>query len=163
VQWQKHGVGGVFHFLWQNSDTEGTQPPAIYIFSGIDRNSKTFLSWVYRVAPVFGGLYVEVHDPYTQRCTQDALFNSAARYDINVQISVELPKLIEKELDALPFYHFCGLGFVDPSERRGYCFRLPGSGQRDEIFDSLGRLALPLRSLIDANFGMIELRPAGNP
>jgi hypothetical protein len=35
-QLERHGVGGVFHFVWQNAIMEGTQMPTVYIFSGID-------------------------------------------------------------------------------------------------------------------------------
>ena len=158
-QLERHGVGGVFHFLWQNANMEGAQGPTVYIFSGIDRASRTVWSWMYRVVPVQGGLYIEANDPYMERATRDVIFDSAARYDLDAHITtVDFPKLIERELAALPYYYFCGFGFVDPSDRRKtFGFFSPTGGKREDIVDSSGKPTPFIANMIYDNFGLITL------
>jgi hypothetical protein len=116
---------------------------------------------MYRVAPVQGGLYIEVRRPEGEIATRDVIFDGAARYDIGVHPEAKLRELIEKELAKLPYFNFLGIGFINPSERRGICFGLSLHGTREDIFDSDNKLALKIRNMIDVNFGSIKIFPEG--
>jgi len=153
-QWQGHGVGGVFHFILQTADADWAQRPAVYVFSEIDRASNTIRPWMYRVAAVRGGLYIESHDHYTERCTRDVIFNDAT-FNIAAHGYVELAERVEKELAALPFYNFFGIGFVHPWDRKLFSFHFSDDGKREDVLDSSGKLIPSIKALLDANFSKV--------
>jgi hypothetical protein len=152
-----HGVGGVFHFVWQSEAFDAPQKPAVYLFSTADRTSRIIRSWVYRVAAVQGGLYVESHAPAESASGRGvvaklASFDTAARYDVAMHPENELRAMVEAELASLPFYFFCGLGFADPSDRKGFGFVVSTKGKREDLFDDEGRITPYLAARIAENF-----------
>jgi len=60
--------------------------------------------------------------------------------------------MVEAELASRPFYFFCGLGFTDPNDRRGFGFKVSTNGRREDIFDLAGRLTPDLAARIVENF-----------
>jgi hypothetical protein len=159
-QLHEEGVGGLFHFVWQTAGSEGPQEPAVYIFCMVNRASNTVYSWVYRVVPFQEGVYIEEYKPATDRFIAKFIFNSATS-EIVVPSGSEFERFLDRELAALPYFNFCGIGFIDPSERRGLCFDFRPFGKREDIFDGGdGRtLARNLRILIDQHFGLIQIFP----
>jgi hypothetical protein len=149
-----YGVGGVFHFVWQSAATELPQAPAVYILSGHDKARNETWSWLYRVVPVLGGLCIEWPDGVPR----DFLFDTAARYDVEVDINANPSgffDLLEKSLATLPYYCFCGLGFVEPSARRLFGFQVNSHGKREDLIDSSGNLTSVFRAWIDENFSAL--------
>ena len=84
-----------------------------------------------------GGLYLESHRPADSASDRAMLaklasFDTAARYDVAMRTENELRAMDEAELASLPFYFFCGLGFADPSDRKGFGFVASTKGKREE-------------------------------
>ncbi len=154
---EKHQVGGVFHFIYQTEQTEATQTPAIYIFSMANRSAKSIYSWIYRVACVQGGLYVERHSPPDSRSKEvkvevDAFFDDASRLDASKLDKESLHDQIIAELNSIPFYCFCGFGFTPPQDRKSFGFKIATKGKREDLFDESGTPNTTLRKMIVRNF-----------
>lgn len=149
------GVGGVFHFIQQTASLEATQHPALYLFSAVDRTSREIRTWLYRVSSAQGGLYVESHAPPDYPGSKGIVnklitFDVAARYDVLGMPENKLRAVVEVELASQPFYRFCGFGFTDPSERRGFGFMTSTNGKRQDLFDEEGHPTPKLQAhLID--------------
>jgi hypothetical protein len=156
---KQHFVGGVFHFICQTNGVEAPQKPTIYIFSARIPDSRTIYSWIYRVAYVQKGLWVEAHMPPNQNARAPngqsekmILFDEASRDDIRNVDRGTLDKEIKDELNSLPFYFFCGFGFANPSDRNLYSFIASTSGRREDIFDKAGDLMPGPRGFITSNY-----------
>jgi hypothetical protein len=152
-----HGVGGVFHFASQGPSFEAPQQPAVYVFSQADRSSRSIRAWLYRIAAVQGGLYVESHAPADTpetagRVKKLVSFDTAARYDAASYTEDQLRAMVDQELGSLPFYFFCGFGFTDPTDRRSVGFIASSRGQRGDVFDESGKIVPAFAAQIVRNF-----------
>lgn len=154
-EWLKeHGVGGVFHFVAQTPSGESAQAPAVYVFSAADRVNKTIRSWLYRVVPVAGGLYVEERIPPSVEggegsVSNDTLFDTAARYDLPKYTEEELVGMVKEELDAIGSrFFFCGFGFADPGDRASTGFVATNELRIEDLFAPDGRLTSWVRDQI---------------
>ena len=155
----RYQVGGVFHFVCQYSNGEETQQPALYIFSSAHPPSKTIYGWMYRVAFVHSGLYVEIHKPYNpalnfprEKTEKYILFDNASSPEISKISHKELMQRVRNETAKLPFCFFCGFGFTPPQDRQSYGFVLPKDGKYEEIFQPDGQLKSEFQRLIQSNF-----------
>jgi hypothetical protein len=155
----QHQVGGVFHFLCQDSKTEQLQSPAVYIFSTFSPSSQTILGWIYRVAFARGGLYVEIHKPYNpasglprEETEKHILFDKASSPSLD-KISVgQLQQEANDAISKLPFCFFCGFGFTPPQDRKSMGSLLPKDGKYEEVFEPDGQLRAEIKVLINSNF-----------
>lgn len=62
-QLEQHGVGGVFHFVYQTRAREGRQAPALYVLSDLDPSRRIAYGWMFRIAYVGSILVVESLTP----------------------------------------------------------------------------------------------------
>lgn len=181
---EQYGVGGVFHFIYQNREVEQRQGPAVYIFSALG-GSRTIHPFFFRVVGVQGGLYVEervppgnaIEDPDGQMVTklEYALLDTIARPDIaldesgitstrdnggklRLEVPEELCRQLEdqviQEVDLSPFYQFCGFGFTDPHHRNSLRFLVSRSGRREDIFGRDGYLLPTHQQFLERNFSV---------
>ncbi len=141
---EDRGVGGLFHFIWQNNETEGVQQPAVYVISAADVLHKMICSWIYRVTCVD---YAIVMDNPIVKARELYLDTTArpGRELIDHPNYEEIKRNICVKADTQPFYYFCGFGFSDPIHR-GECgfhittkgdFKVSGNGWIDQKFKAL--------------------------
>lgn len=122
---EKYHVGGTFHFLWQDMQGEHTQFPAVYVLSDADPKKKIICSWLYRVAYAQGALVVD--NPITN--AREIIMDSAARPNFKLIPTDKLKLDIAREIDAQPFYYFCGFGFSDPKHRGEFGIAITTEGK----------------------------------
>ena len=185
---EEYGVGGLFHFISQNSTGEYRQQPAVYIFSALD-SSLNVLSFIFRAVRIPTGLYVEEILPRGHyRIAPDgrkvspfcyALLDSIARQDLSLdrpdfflddegrmripeEFEQQLQQAMREEIDPQPFYHFCGFGFTDPRYRNIYKVLVHPAGRVDDILDEDGRLQPSHRRHIDENFSITSIRTSSS-
>ena len=158
VKLEEYKVGGVFHFISQTDSEDLGQNPAIYLFSAANRKSKEIYTWLYRIASVAGGLYVEAHIPPKNRgkdgySEKHAFFDGASRLDVEIVDEEELQTELREELDELPFYFFLGFGFTDPYDRKSFGFQVSTNGKQEELLTPTGSLQQFFQERIAENFG----------
>ncbi len=130
------GVGGVFHFVYQTPDCEGRQEPALHVICDAHPSTRRVFSWQYRVAFVGECLAVETLTPPEQNAADPS---GEARTDLSFSSSLSpkeagagaeaLMESIVREVEAQPFYYFCGVGFSNPRYRNFFLFDL-SDGER---------------------------------
>jgi hypothetical protein len=150
-------VGGPFHFLYQTGEVESTQNPAVYIFSAADRKAKIVSSWWYRVAYARGGLYIECWSPPSRDSTHSGieeylLFSSAASPGIQTLDTNTLYEQVKRDLNAQPFWFFCGLGHTYPRDREHHFFNVSADGKKEDLIGEDGQLTPDIRKLIESGF-----------
>lgn len=152
---EANDVGGVFHFAIQTAGCESPQHPAVYLLVDTNKTSRRANIWFYRVAHVQGGLYVDHLMPPGQESPdspgirrQEFNVDSASRLNVEHLDEQRLQEAVKAELDALPFFRFCGVGFAQPELRDYRAFRFAQHGTREEIFDADGNLQPEWRALI---------------
>jgi len=154
---EKHHVGGIFHFLWQDIQGEHAQCPTVYVFSDADPTKKTIYSWVYRVAYAQGALVVD--NPITN--AREIIMDTAARPNFGLIPSDQLNLDIGKEIDAQPFYYFCGFGFADPKHRGEYGIAI--TTERKYVVDKAGSIFPPFNALLQDKFSRDYKLVIGSP
>lgn len=122
---EKYHVGGIFHFLWQDMQGEHTQFPAVYVLSAADPKKKIICSWLYRVAYAQGALVVD--NPITN--AREIITDTAARPNFGLIPNDKLKLEVVSEIDAQPFYYFCGFGFADPKHRGEFGIAITTEGK----------------------------------
>lgn len=155
---EEKGVGGVFHFAFQTSNQEAIQEPALYVFSAANLKTKQVTCWLYRVCFVQGCLIVEHIIPPNQDAAaplgkheRHAFCDEASRPDIVTQL--ESPGFADKmkeEINALPFYQFCGFGFLNPIHRKGFGYHFTNEGKYVVTKD--GEIADEYKAFIVSHF-----------
>lgn len=133
VKIERHGVGGVFHFVFQTDKSEHTQKPSLYVLADAEVRLRTIYYWQYRVCFVNHWLVIDAlippgRSPDFPRGTQDriALLDEASLPPKEVgewnpqELYKHLQDNIESELEQQPFYFFCGIGYTNPKHRRGF-------------------------------------------
>lgn len=118
-------VGGVFNFVYQTSTDDSFQEPALYIFSDVNRNTNKILLWGYRVCRIQEGLYLECNDnsllPGIPEEVYAALFHDPTEVELeDIRANPEFQQKIQKMINELPFYYFCGFGYVHPRFQYGH-------------------------------------------
>jgi hypothetical protein len=122
---EKYHVGGVFHFLWQDYEQEHAQHPAVYVMSAADQNKKEIHSWIYRVSYSQGALVID--NPVSN--SREIIMDTAARPNFKFLPWEDLKATINSEIDAQPFYYFCGFCFSDPKYQGGYGISITTEGK----------------------------------
>lgn len=119
-------VGGVFNFVYQTSADDNFQEPTLYIFSDIHPDTNKILLWGYRVCRVPVGLYLECNDssllPGIPDEVYTAIFHDPTVVDEleHIRTNPEFEQEIRKLISELPFYYFCGFGYVHPRFQYGH-------------------------------------------
>jgi hypothetical protein len=144
---ESYGVGGPFHFVYQTSDLELPQRPSLYVLSDLDQRNDNIYHWMHRVCYTEYALAVETYVPLGQIRNapgggwKPSFFLDTAscrdlptleKFDLAMQdesLSQGLHKEIARQVASLPFYYFCGFGFVNPEYRGKYMFHVAGSGE----------------------------------
>jgi hypothetical protein len=156
---EKNGVGGAFHFTFQNTQLESVQEPALYVFCDVNLASQRVTCWFYRVCFVEGCLVIEQVIPPNQipdapegKHERFASCDEAARPDIVEQLTNDptFHKKMKRQLNAQPFYRFCGFGFTNPLYRKGFGFHFTTEG--DYVVTPDGQISEEYKSLIISNF-----------
>lgn len=153
----KNGVGAPFHFMFQTYNGEVPQKPAIYIFSSRDGTKKDIYSWIYRVAYLSRGVYFETRMPpmQDQRYPSGKIERAMIGPDPElIEIESNILSESEIELNALPYFYFCGIGFSPPSNRNTNGYFVSPTGNIAEIFGETGKFQPAIEHLIKANFGL---------
>jgi len=122
---EKYHVGGVFHFLWQDYGQEQAQYPAVYVLSAADTVNKEIHSWIYRISYSQGALVID--NPVTN--SREIIMDTAARPNFKILPWEDLKVKINREIDAQPFYYFCGFCFSDPKYQGGYGISITTEGK----------------------------------
>ena len=114
---EQNDVGGIFHFLWQDSTNEYAQHPAVYVLSAANDDIRTIYIWIYIVAYIEDCLVVE--NPIIE--ATEYFFSSISRpsrtQDHYFNRWHEVVSEIDKQANSLPFYYFCGFGFPQITKR----------------------------------------------
>lgn len=155
------GVGGPFHFVYQTPTEEVPQGPALYLFATGVRKTRHFYPWGYRVVHIpSGALYVERVYParFPMFAAPDS--GSAVLMD-STTTAPELARLfaedeakakaiVKEQVEALPFYVFCGFGNPDANPLRSRAFNaiLSDEGRKGDIFASDGTLREDVHQLM---------------
>lgn len=111
-----HGVGGVFHFSYQDHQTEHRQHPAVYLVIRVIPERRTLLHTLYRVT--FAQMALVVEDGSTQSFNisiDEAAWPPVAKLDLLGRAKLK-KRLVNDALDQ-PFYNFLGAGFADEARR----------------------------------------------
>lgn len=128
----QHDVGGVFHFIAQTSGQEYRQRPSLFIISVIDQSHNSIYLWMYRVAPVMGGIVLETYLPPRQDKThplgglmRDSYFDYVSTEGVQKAIlggkaGKEFSSRLTDELGTLEFYYFLGWGFAHSRYRSNF-------------------------------------------
>lgn len=118
-------VGGVFNFVYQTNTDDSFQKPALYIFSDIDEDATKISYLGYRVCHIPEGLHILSNDPSLLPRIPDqfyqALFHDPTAIELNdILADPALQQRIIDTANALPFYYFCGVGYVQPRFQFGH-------------------------------------------
>lgn len=153
------GVGGVFHYIHQDFQTEMPQWPSVYILGDADCQNKIIYGEMYRVVPVEGGIYIERHKPpelqgNTGNVEKGIYFNSVSRPGVQFVDQDTLLSQVKNSLKDKPYFYFCGFGFSDPNQRKSYGWIVSSEGTKDKIFDESGALQPIWERRIIQNFEM---------
>lgn len=147
---EQYDVGGIFHFLWQNSDGEYVQHPAVYVLAAADNNVKTICIWVYRVAYVDDCLVID--NPVIE--AREFFFSSVSRpsraIDHYSNNWANVMEEIGAKADTLPFYYFCGFGFPQLIHRGPFGCHV--TTKDDYVITKSGGLAPDYKALIVKHF-----------
>lgn len=147
---EQHHVGGIFHFLWQDSSGEYAQHPAVYVLAAADNSIKTVYLWVYRVAYVEDCLVTD--NPVTE--AREFFFSSISRpsrtIDHYMNNWANVMKETEAKADSLPFYYFCGFGFPQLIHRGPFSCHVTTTG--DYVINKDGWLAPSYKVFIVKHF-----------
>ena len=143
---EKYHVGGIFHFLWQNTEGEYTQNPAVYVLSEADPKNKIIYSWIYRVAYAQGALVVD--NPISN--SREIITDTAARPKFELIPTNQLQLDIVKEIDSQPFYFFCGFGFANPKHRGEFGIALTNEGKY--AVDKAGNISPFMKASLQEKF-----------
>lgn len=147
-RFEKEEVGGAFHFIYQTKDYEASQKPALYVLNDINTKENVIFSWLYRVCYVQGCLSVEEFTPPNQyaespfgKLNKIALCNEASRPEIMDLKLKDLELAIREEANSLPWYYFCGFGFVNRIYRKGSKIHLADQGKHKYVIGKDGQIA----------------------
>jgi hypothetical protein len=143
---EKYHVGGIFHFLWQDIQGEHAQFPALYVLSAADPKNKIIYAWHYRVAYAQGALVVD--NPITN--AREIIMDTAARPNVGLIPNDKLKLDITREIDAQPFYYFCGFGFIDPKHRGEFGVAITTEGKY--AVDKAGHISPHMQAFIEDKF-----------
>jgi len=117
---EKLGVGGLFHFIYQTDKLEATQKPALFVLSAANLPEKTIYLWIYRICRVYNdrGLFVDKWTPSKSENRRFISFNSITWPEMPQVLDESLKDQIIEEVEAQPFYYFCGFGFTNPTDSK---------------------------------------------
>lgn len=123
-QLEAKGVGGIFNFVYQTSDYEDWQKPAVYVFSTLDIQANRVESYTYRVCRIQEGLCVQCSHPLIDGKNGLMLYDAT-----NVLPQAEIPNIEQFETEAWrkvgeqPFAFFYGFGYAQPAFQYGsHCY-----------------------------------------
>ena len=112
----RHGVGGVFHFSYQDSQREHRQHPAVYVIVRVMPENRTLLHTLYRVTFEQMALVIEEGSTRSFNISVDAAaWPGAAALDERGVADLK-ERLFNGALNQ-PFYNFLGVGFADEARR----------------------------------------------
>lgn len=112
----KHGVGGVFHFSYQDNKLEHRQHPAVYVIVRVMPENRTLIQTLYRVT--FEEMALVVEDGTKRSFTISV--DSAASPQVIGLSKAETSALEQRVFQGAlqqPFYNFLGAGFADEARR----------------------------------------------
>jgi len=128
---EKLDVGGLFHFIYQTDKLEATQKPALFVLSAANLREKTIYLWIYRICRVYNdrGLFVDKWTPPSESGNRRFMsFNSFTWPEMPQFLDESFKNKIIEEVEAQPFYYFCGFGFTNPTESKMPAFHFTTKG-----------------------------------
>ncbi len=155
-------VGGLFSFIAQTREQEIRQGPTIFIFSSVNVTDREIFSYIYKLAYLKVGLYIEDHNPPGTEATDlnrnidRVLLYHPASDEEQIDGEITRSKIADAELARLPFFVFCGLGYTEPHLRGGFSFLTSTNGTRQELFDGNGLIIEELRADIVNNLNWLS-------
>jgi hypothetical protein len=108
----KCGVGGVFHYVCQNSEGEYVQEAALYLIVNIFKEKSKLTYTVYRV--LFGKMALVVENAGTNEryiCIDTAMLPTLEEF--NQSQLIQLQEEILSDIHQQPHYRFAGVAFAD--------------------------------------------------
>ena len=119
----RYGVGGVFHFSYQDSQSEHRQHPAVYVIVRVMPETKTLLYTLYRVTFEEMALVIEDGTTRSHNISIDgAAWPRAASLDKRQRTELH-DRLFQGAINQ-PFYNFFGAGFVDEARRGNWVIHI---------------------------------------
>jgi hypothetical protein len=112
----RHGVGGVFHFSYQDNELEHRQHPAVYVIVRVMPENRTLVHTLYRVT--FEKMALVVEDGTKRSFTISV--DAAASPQVAELSHADVKDLEQRVFQAAlqqPFYNFLGAGFADEARR----------------------------------------------
>lgn len=110
---EKHGVGGYFHFSYQTTQIESRQPPTVYVLCNLSAEKQTIYTWVYRIAFAEAALVVEC----PQKNMRFIQLDTGAWMQAGNLSPSELEDYrhhIDQLTEQQPYYNLCGFGSANP-------------------------------------------------
>jgi hypothetical protein len=131
---EQHNVGGVFHFISQSGEQEKFQKPTLHLLCSYDKKAKTLYYWQYRTCHFNHCLVLNQLAP--DKPQENFVFsNEAALPPIQggrcnpEEIMKELLKDIDQQMEALPLYYICCIGYTTPKQNPQFGFHLGNRGE----------------------------------
>jgi hypothetical protein len=170
------GVGGPFHFVYQTRELEDAQEPAVYVLTQYDlaafaatgkyQASSSFC----RVAYVWSALVIESflapnHNPNLPDGghTINVIYDPAVRPELldydPIHDRERLIAEVNEELELLPFFSFCGMGYWYPEARERTAVLARSNGTRESIYkitdENTTVLSAELSEFVRSNFEQV--------
>ena len=147
IELEQLDVGGIFHFVYQTSETEGGQPSALYVLLDQDDTKRLTIAWTTRVLYLDDGLLlVESGTPPGQtsmrdpgRIERNVLSNAFIKSHAgNVDEAKWKQSLLDKSAN-LPFYVYCGFTALDQTKRHRTAHTFRNADKSPYVIDRNGR------------------------
>lgn len=126
---EKHGVGGIFHFVSQSGTQTFFQKPSKYILCSYDNKTRTIYPWQYSIFSVDYWLVVVEATPKWQSAEKpDGKFDLYAFLDEAAlppspkgwwnpeELYAKLKESYDRKIEDLPYFHFYAVGYTNPIE-----------------------------------------------
>jgi hypothetical protein len=126
---ERLGVGGIFHFCFQEKKEEGRQLQSVYVISASVENK--IVHYIYRISFSRGFLIFENPNLPGKYLLADSIempdLQSKSKEGL-----LSISRTAIKESDEMPFYRFCGFGFASKTFRNHFIIHIPKSPYSDE-------------------------------
>jgi len=126
---EKYGVGGLFHFCFQEAYDEGRQLQSVYVISAVFNNK--ILHYIYRISFSRGFLIMENPNLKGRYLLTNSIEMPNIKNGSSDQV-MRLSKAALNDSDEMPFYRFCGFGFASQEFRNDFIFHIPPAPYEDK-------------------------------
>ncbi|WP_298444721.1 hypothetical protein [uncultured Ferrimonas sp.] len=133
---ESKGVGGVFHFIYQNGCNESRQGSAWHIITSINKKDGKIkaVANLHKIVPLSKGIGVHSYGFDTFDFKNNILLDTSADYEVSV-IDDELINELQKEFDSLKDNAVWGLiGYAHPKFKQSLSYR-PNCQTSDYLTD----------------------------